>query len=185
MAAFVQLCNDQLAGPDDYLSPENGLLALELAWHTVGTADVEDTVIHAWVAELLASPAWGVVDYAKRAARYAKTSADKAVSDIAELHRAAAGGDMPPIAAWKAADQTARTARRATKPNIYVEGVYALRAAYMSTALVDADHRATLDAVTANALHAHTLAMRTQYPACACLGAARRQRVPWQLRSLH
>jgi hypothetical protein len=158
LAAFVQLCNDMLAGPDDYLSPENSLLALELGWQTVGTADVDDTVIHAWVAELLASPTWGVVRYAKRAARYAKSAADKAVLDIAELHRAAAAGDMPPTAAWNAADRAARTACRASKPTIHVAGLYAVRAAYRSTALLDTGHRATLDAVTGNALHAHALA---------------------------
>jgi hypothetical protein len=158
LAAFVQLCNDLLAGPDDYLSPENSLLALELGWRTVGTADVDDAVIHAWVAELLASRVWGVVRHAKRAARYAKSAADRAVSDIAELHRAAAAGDMPPIAAWKAADRAARDACRATKPTVHTAGLYALRAAYQSTALVDADRQATLDAVTANALQAHALA---------------------------
>ena len=36
LAAFVQLCNDLLAGRDGYLSPENSLLALELGWQTVG-----------------------------------------------------------------------------------------------------------------------------------------------------
>jgi hypothetical protein len=92
LAAFVQSCNDLLAGPDGYLSPENSLLALELGWETMGTADVADTVIHAWVAELLASPTWGVV-------RYVKNAAAKAIFDIAELHREAASGDMPPIAA--------------------------------------------------------------------------------------
>jgi hypothetical protein len=158
LAAFVQLCNDLLAGPDDYLSPENSLLALELGWETVGTADVDDTVIHAWVAELLASPTWGVIRYAKRAARYAKSAADKAVLDIAELHRTVAAGDMPPIAAWDAADRAARTACRATKPNLHVAGLYAVRAAYQSTALVNTDHRETLDAVTGYALRAHELA---------------------------
>src|ERR1700739_1952990 len=100
LAAFVQLCNDLLAGPDDYLSPENSLLALELGWQTVGTADVDDTVIHAWVAELLTNPTWGVFRYAKSAARYAKSAADKVVLGIAELHRATAAGDVPPIARW-------------------------------------------------------------------------------------
>jgi hypothetical protein len=66
LAAFVQLCNDLLAGPDGYLSPENSLLALELGWQTVGTADVPNTVIHAWVAELLTNPTWGVVRYARK-----------------------------------------------------------------------------------------------------------------------
>lgn len=158
LAAFVQLCNDLLAGPDDYLSPENSLLGLELGWQTAGTADVADTVIHAWVAELLASPTWGVVRYAKRAARYAKSAADKAVLNIAELHCAVAAGDMPPIAAWDAADRAARTACRASKPTVHVAGLYAVRAAYQATTLVDTDHLARLDAVTGNALRAHALA---------------------------
>jgi hypothetical protein len=160
LAAFVQLCNDLLAGPDGYLSPENSLLALELGWQTVGTADVDDTVIHAWVAELLTNPTWGVARYAKRAARYARSAADKAVLRIAELHRAVAAGDMPPIAAWDAADRAARTAYRASRPTIHVAGLYAVRAAYQSTALVNTDHSATLDAITGHALHAHTLATR-------------------------
>jgi hypothetical protein len=85
---------------------------------------------------------------------------DKPVLEIAELHRALASGDTPPIAAWKAADRAARTACRATKPSVHVAGLYALRSAYQSTALVDGDRRATLDTVTANALHAHTLAAK-------------------------
>jgi hypothetical protein len=151
LAAFVQVCNDLLAGPDDYLSPENSLLALELAWQTVGTTDVVATVNHAWVAELLASPAWGVI-------RYAKKAAATAIFDIAELHRMVAGGDMPPIAAWDAADRAARAVHRAGGPTLRVGGLYAMRAAYHSTALVDTNHRAKLDAITGNALRAHTLA---------------------------
>lgn len=158
LAAFVQVCNDLLAGPDGYLSPENSLLALELGWQTVGTADVDDAVMHAWVAELLSSPTWGVLSYAKSTARYARSAADTVVLDIAELHRTAGAGDMPPIAAWKAADRAARAACRASKPTMHVAGLYAVRAAYHSTALVDADNRATLDAVTGNALQAHTIA---------------------------
>jgi hypothetical protein len=149
LAAFVQLCNDMLAGRDDeYLSPENSLLALELGWQTVGTADVADTVIHAWVAELLASPTWGVVQYARKAAA-------KAIFDIAELHRMVAAGDVPPITAWDAADRAARAIYRAGGPTLRVGEMYALRAAYHSTALVDTDHRATLDAITGYALRAH------------------------------
>jgi hypothetical protein len=158
LATFVQVCNDLLAGSDDYLSPENSLLAVELGQQTVGTAGVDDTVIHAWVAELLASPTWGVVRYAKKAARYAKSAADKVILDIAELHRAVAAGDMPPIAAWDAADRAARTACRASKPTVHVAGLYAVRAAYQSTALVGTDRPAMLDAVTGNALRAYTLA---------------------------
>lgn len=158
LAQFVQLCNDLLAGPDDYLSPENSLLALELGWQTVGTADVDDAVVHAWVAELLTNPTWGVVRYAKSAARYAKSGADKAVLGIAELHRAVAAGDAPPVAAWDIANRAARTAHRSSRPTIHIAGLYAVRAAYQSTALVNTDHPAALDAVAGNALHAHTLA---------------------------
>src|ERR1700739_4206440 len=78
LSAVVQLCNDLLAGPADYFSPENTLLALELGWQTVGTADVDDTVIHAWVAELLTNPTWGVL-------RYDKKAGAKAIGNIAEL----------------------------------------------------------------------------------------------------
>jgi hypothetical protein len=151
LAAFVQLCNDLLAGPDGYLSPENSLLALELGWQTAGTADVPNTVIHTWVAELLTNPTWGVV-------RYARKAAAKAISDIAELHRMAAAGDLPPIAAWDAADRAARAVYRAGGPTLRLGGMYAMRAAYHSAALVDTDHRATLDAVTGYALRAHTQA---------------------------
>src|SRR4029077_10383232 len=65
LAAFVQLCNDLLAGPDGYLSSQDSVLAIDLGWQTMGTADVVDSVIHAWVAELLTSPTWGVVQYAE------------------------------------------------------------------------------------------------------------------------
>ena len=66
LASFVQLCNDLLAGPDGYLSPENSLLVLDLGWLTVGTADVADAIMHIWVTKLLISPPWGVVRYAGR-----------------------------------------------------------------------------------------------------------------------
>jgi hypothetical protein len=74
LAAFVQWCNDVLAGPDGYLSPEDSLLALDLAWLTVGTAEVPYTVIHAWVAELLTNPTWGVIHYAEGDAAHAAAS---------------------------------------------------------------------------------------------------------------
>ena len=100
---------------------------------------------------MLANPTWGVV-------RYAKLTAIKAIIDIAELHRRIASGDMPPIAAWDAADGAARAAARAIGPTTNVAGRYALQAAYESTALVDTHHQAALDAVTGCALRAHALA---------------------------
>ena len=153
LAAFVQLCNDLLAGPDGYLSPENSFLALELGWQTVGTAEVPDNVIHAWVAELLISPAWGVVQYADNAAA-------QAIFDIADLHRALASGAMPAIPAWYSADNVAR----AVCATLAGAGLYAVRAAYQSTALVDTEHCETLDAVTGNALRAHNWRPRARGP---------------------
>jgi hypothetical protein len=147
LASFVQLCNDLLAGPDGYLSPEDSFVVLDLGWLTVGTADVADTVIHTWVTKLLISPPWGVV-------RYAENAAAEAISDIAELHRTLVPGEMPSIAVW---DRAARAARAVTTTPVTAER-YAVRAAYQSTALVETDDWDTLDAVTGNALKAHRLA---------------------------
>ena len=147
LASFVQLCNDLLAGPDGYLSPENSLVVLDLGWLTVGTADVADAVMHIWVTKLLISPPWGVV-------RYAADAAAEAITDIAELHRRLVPGDMPPIAEW---DSAARAARSASETSEGAE-LYAVRAATQSTALVETDDWDTLDAVTGNALRAHRLA---------------------------
>ena len=147
LASFVQLCNDLLAGPDGYLSPEDSLLVLDLGWLTVGTADVADAIMHIWVTKLLTSPPWGV-------SRYAKGAAYEAIADIAELHRRLAPGDMPPIAQW---DSAARAARAAGEASEGAE-LYAVRAACQSTALVETDDWYTLDAVTGNALRAHRLA---------------------------
>jgi hypothetical protein len=147
LAAFVQLCNDLLATPDGYLSPESSFLALELGWQTVGTALVPDSVILAWAAELLTNPTWGI-------AQYTDSAATQVIADIADLLRALASGDMPLIAAWDSADRAAR----AVSATLAGAARYAVRAAFQSIALVDTENRATLDAVTGYALRAHTLA---------------------------
>ena len=129
LASFVQVCNDLLAGPDGYLSPEDSLVVLELGWLTVGTACVgRHRQCHTWVSELLVSPPWGVV-------RYAQNAAAEAISEIAELHRRFVPGEMPSIAAWDSAARAARTIR--TTP--VTPERYAVRAAYQSTALVETD----------------------------------------------
>jgi hypothetical protein len=119
----------------------------------MGTADVADTVIPARVAELLASPTWGVV-------RYVKNAAAKVIFDIGELHNEAASGDMPAIAAWDAAHRAARSARaaaRAISPTLDASGLHAVRAAHQSTAIANTDNWVKLDAVTGHALRAHEL----------------------------
>ncbi|MCV7399314.1 hypothetical protein H7K24_03995 [Mycobacterium fragae] len=150
LAAFVQWCNDLLAGQDGYLSSDDSLLVLELGWQTMGTADASRAVVHAWVAELLTSPIWGVVEYAKNIAI-------KITFDIADLHRMVAAGDTPPITAWYSADRAGRAAARAYSPTLNAAGLYAVRAAYQSTAIGATAHSARLDAVTGNVLRAHAL----------------------------
>ncbi len=147
LASFVQLCNDLLAEPDGFLSPKNSLLVLDLAWLTVGTADVADSITHIWVTKLLTSPPWGVL-------RYAGGGAAQAIAGIADLHRTFAPGDVPSIVNWDGAARAGRAAAEAA------EGaeLYAVRAACQSTALVETDDWDTLDAVTGNALRAHRLA---------------------------
>ncbi|OBF23690.1 hypothetical protein A5725_08870 [Mycobacterium kubicae] len=143
LSLLVQACNDQLAGADGYLSPEHTLLALELGWQTVGTAGVSGAVGHAWIVELLTSPTWGVL-------QYARLTAMQAIIDIAGLHRAAAAGAGWPGGARGAADRAARAMRASTS----VAGRYALRAAYESTVF---DGSLT-DEVIAHALNAHAAA---------------------------
>lgn len=147
LSIFVQASNDLLAGADGYLSPHNSLLALELAWQTTGTADISDSVVHAWIAELLTNPTWGV-------AQYAKITAIKAILDIAELHRAAASGHMPALADWYAAERTARE----LSSTLSGAGLFAVWAAYKSTAVVNSRLWVTVDEVTALAVRAHGLA---------------------------
>jgi hypothetical protein len=147
LSLLAQTSNDLLAGPDGYLSPEHSAIALDLAWQTVGTADVPDAVVHAWIAELLTSPTWGVL-------QYAKITAHKAIFAIAELHRAAAGGDIPAIEDWDAAARTAR----AVASTLSGAGMRAVQAAYESTAFVDNDLPMSLDKVIVHTQNAYALA---------------------------
>jgi hypothetical protein len=147
LSLLVQSCNDLLAGPGGYLSPGHSVLALDLAWQTVGTADVVDVVVHAWVAELLTSPTWGVL-------RYAKITAHKAILDIAELHRAAASGHMPPVEDWDAT----RRAAGAVAATLNDAGMRAAQAAYESTTFMDNDLLLALDKVVVHAQNAYALA---------------------------
>jgi hypothetical protein len=147
LSLLVQSSNDLLAGPDGYLSPEASLLALDLAWQTVGTADVPDTVLHAWVAELLTDATWGVL-------HYAKITRHKAILDIAELHRAAAAGDLPSVSDWDAAGRAALAAATTLRG----AGRRAVQAAFESTRFVDSDLVIALDRVVAHAQNGHAMA---------------------------
>ena len=81
------------------------------------------------------------------------------VQSCNELHRQAARGDMPAIAAWDAADRAARAAARPASPTSNAAGAFAVRAAYESITLVNLrQYQSTLDAAIAFAVRAHTRA---------------------------
>ena len=104
LAAIVQMVNDQLAGSDGFLSPENSVIVLDLGWSTVGTAGASDAVYALWIAEVLTNPEWGVI-------RFADERGAQAIRDIAELHRKSAAGEVEYT--WKvnaAAGSAARSA---------------------------------------------------------------------------
>jgi hypothetical protein len=147
LSLLVQSSNDLLAGPAGYLSPEHSVVALDLAWQTVGTADVPDVVVHAWVAELLTSPTWGLL-------RYAKITAHQAIVDIADLHRAAAAGQMPPVEGWDAAGRDVT----AVATTLGAAGMRAAQAAYDSTRFLDNDLLVALDKVVVDAQKVYAVA---------------------------
>ncbi|MGO9035131.1 MAG: hypothetical protein ACLP4W_21765 [Mycobacterium sp.] len=88
--------------------------------------------------------------------KYAKITAHKAILDIAELHRAAASGDMPADADWDAAGRAARE----VASTLSGAGMRAVQAASESTAFVDSDLLMSLDKVVVHAQNAHGLASR-------------------------
>jgi len=143
LSLLVQASNDLLADADGYLSPANSVLALELAWQTVGTADVPDTIVHAWIAELLTNPTWGVL-------RYASLTVIKAIAGIGDLHRAAASGTVPAVEDWAAA----KSAARETNSTSSIAGRYALRTAHDSATCDGLN----VDDLIAHALNAHAAA---------------------------
>ena len=102
LAAFVQVCNDLLSGPDDYLSPENSLLALELGRQTVGTADDDDTVIQEWVAELVA------IETPRGPLVAALRATGRPVCAVSPMAVAATANGIP----WQARNQTMSIPRR-------------------------------------------------------------------------
>ncbi len=147
LSLLVQSTNDLLAGADGYLSPESSVIALDFAWQTVGTADVAEAVVHAWVAELLTDPDWGLL-------RYAKLTAHQAILDIARLHRAAASGDMPAVAEWDGAARAAST----IATSLSGAGLRAVQAACASTRFVHSNFVTALDDVVVKAQNAYAFA---------------------------
>jgi hypothetical protein len=92
LARLVQRLNDRLAGDDGYLSPENSMIALDLGWLTVATADVSPEVAWHWLADLLTD---------ERVARDARSEVIKAIRGVSELCRRQADGSPVSVAEWR------------------------------------------------------------------------------------
>ncbi|MCG7596319.1 hypothetical protein [Mycobacterium sp. PSTR-4-N] len=139
LARMVQNVNDQLAGRDDLLSPEDSVIVLELGWRTVGTADAPREVVWRWLADLLTDPEHGVV-------KHARPDGAAAIRVVAALCLREARGETVPAAEWNSARTAARKAR-------------AYAAAYAAAAAAaDADAAAAADADAAAAADADAYA---------------------------
>lgn len=53
LARMVQIVNDAYAGADGYLSAQDSVTVLDLGWRTVGTAGMPDTLVQAWITNLI------------------------------------------------------------------------------------------------------------------------------------
>ncbi len=100
LARLVQRINDSLADKDGFLSPENSIVALDLGWQTVGTADVPDAVVWQWLHAILVDPVHGVV-------QYARPDGQVAIADVAALCRRQALGDIVTDGQWREARDAA------------------------------------------------------------------------------
>jgi hypothetical protein len=93
LARMVQYLNDDLAGPDGFLSPKNSVIVLDLGWLTVGTDDTPHEIIWHWLANILVDPEHGVV-------KYAKADGAIAIRRVAALCMRAADDDAPTATEW-------------------------------------------------------------------------------------
>jgi hypothetical protein len=122
LARMVQVLNDRLAGHDGYLSPENGVLVLDLGWLTVGTAGVAREAVWQWLADILVDPEWGVV-------KYARPCGVAAIRRVAALCVREAGGERVSASEWG----DARKAAAAYSAVAAYAAAYSAVAAYAAT----------------------------------------------------
>jgi hypothetical protein len=96
LARMVQALNDRLAGPDGFLSPDNGLIVLDLGWMTVGTAGTPRPVVWRWLSELLVDPEHGIV-------KHATPDGTVAIRRVAALCVREANGERVSATEWREA----------------------------------------------------------------------------------
>ena len=105
LARMVQSLNDELAGVDGFLSPENSIIVLDLGWLTVGTADTPREIVWRWLADLLVHPEMGLVNRVRR------VDVRDALIHMATLYMRESRGERVTVAEWRAARDQARKAK--------------------------------------------------------------------------
>ena len=124
LARMVQSLNDELAGVDGFLSPENSIIVLDLGWLTVGTADTPREIVWRWLADLLVHPEMGIVTKVRR------VDVHDAAIHIAELYMRESRGERVTVTEWRAARDQAQKAKSAAAAAAYAEAARAAAAAY-------------------------------------------------------
>lgn len=107
LARMVQSLNDQLAGVDGFLSPENSIIVLDLGWLTVGTADTPREIVWRWLADLLVHPEMGIVTKVRR------VDVRDTLIHVATLYMRKSRGERVTVTEWRAARHQAQKARSA------------------------------------------------------------------------
>ncbi len=107
LARMVQSLNDQLAGVDGFLSPENSIIVLDLGWLTVGTAGTPREIVWRWLADLLVHPEMGIVTKVRR------VDVRDALIHVAKLYMRKSRGERVTVTEWRAARYQAQKATSA------------------------------------------------------------------------
>jgi hypothetical protein len=93
LARLVRPLNDRLGRRDRFLSPEDSVLMLDLAWRTVGTADTAPEIVWRWLFDLLVDPDHGVV-------HHVEPYAAAAIRSGAALCERESNGETVPFGEW-------------------------------------------------------------------------------------
>ena len=160
LARMVQSLNDELAGVDGFLSPENSIIVLDLGWLTVGTADTPREIVWRWLADLLVHPEMGLVNRVRR------VDVRDALIHMATLYMRESRGERVTVAEWRAARDQARKAKSYAyaADAAAAADAYAAAAAYAAAdAYVDAAAAADAYAAAAAAAYADAAAYAAAY----------------------
>ena len=144
LARMVQSLNDELAGVDGFLSPENSIIVLDLGWLTVGTADTPREIVWRWLADLLVHPEMGIVTKVRR------VDVRDALIHVAKLYMRKSRGERVTVTEWRAARYQAQKATSAAAADADADAA-AYAAAYAASYADSAAYAAAYAAAAADA----------------------------------